>query len=440
MARAPLTPQKHQRLKKFILLGLLFFLLVSARADGDKELRYENYIYELSIRTVQLYQSSTKDQMPVLGLGAEDKLTLLFDELGTNNDYYQYTFVHCNSDWTPSDLQPMQYLEGNMFGTVDKFKYSNNTYIKYVNYQLDFPTADIKPKLSGNYLLKVFRNFNEGELVLTRRFYVLENKIGISGAVIPATRPDYRFNKQEVDFTANAKNYLIVNPFQDTRVVIMQNYWQDNAISGLKPLFVNGHDLTYNYEEENVFGGINEFRFFDTRSLRFSSINVERKFFENDVYHSVLRKDEVRAYKRHVNILDYNGKRVIENRDGNNGNIDGDYTWVYFTLESENPLPDSVYIMGELTDWRIQEDFKLSYNPEIKAYQGKALLKQGFYDYIYVTLPHDEGSTLPETTFTEGNYMNTENDYFIFYYVRNQFLDYHELLGFQRLNTSSERK
>lgn len=426
-------------MKKYILFGLLHCMAMGASAQVDKELRYDNYVYEEEIRTILLYQTSTKDHMPVLGMESNDKLTLLFDQLGNRNEYFQYTFVHCNSDWTPSDLQPMQYLEGSMYGTIDKFTYSNNTYIKYVNYQLEFPAADIKPKISGNYLLKIYRNFDENDLVLTRRFYLLDNKIGVTGNVHPATRPDYRFNKQEVDFVANTKNYLVVNPFQDTRVVVIQNYWQNNAITGLKPQFVNGADLTYNYEEENVFGGINEFRFYDTRSLRFASMNVEKKFFENGVYHSVLLKDEVRAFKRHINIVDFNGRRVIENRDGNNGDVDGDYTWVYFTLQSENPFPDSVYIMGELTDWRIQEQFKMTYNPEIKAYQGKALLKQGYYDYMYVTQPKDL-TQLPETVFTEGNFMNTENDYYIFYYVRNQFLDYHELLGFQRLNTNSEKK
>ncbi len=426
-------------LKKYILFSLITCFVFLANAEDVKKLKYENYIYEEDIRTVLLFQSSTKDPIPVLSLAANDKLTLVFDELGTENDYYQYSFVHCNSDWTLSDLQPMQYLDGNMFGNINTFQYSNNTYIKYVNYQLEFPTSEMRPKLSGNYLLKVYRNFDEKDIIITRRFFVLDAKIGISGTVLPATRPDYRFNRQEVDFVVNTKNYTIINPFEDTKVVIMQNYWQDNAITGLKPQFVNGSSLTYNYEEENVFAGINEFRFFDTRSLRFASINVEKKFFENGVYQLVLNTDEPRSFKQYINLIDFNGKRVIANKDGNNGDIDGDYTWVYFTLESPNPFPDSVYLMGGLTDWRIQEQFKMAYNPKIKAFQGKALLKQGFYDYMYVTQPKKEGE-LPETIFTEGNYMNTENDYYIFYYVRNQFLDYHELLGFQRLNSSSTKK
>lgn len=425
--------------KQYILFVLSTLFWVASHSQIKKELRYDNYVYEENIKTVMLYQSSTKDPMPVIGLNSNDKLTLMFDELSKENDYYQYSFVHCNSDWTPSDLQPMQYLTGNMFENINSFKYSNNTYVRYVNYQVEFPTAEMKPKLSGNYLLKVYRNFNEKDIVLTRRFFVLEAQIGLSGTVIPATRPDYRFNRQEVDFVANTKGATIVNPFEDTKVVIMQNYWQDNAVTGLKPQFVNGSNLTYNYEEENVFAGINEFRFFDTRSLRFASINVQKKFFENDVYHTVLNADEPRAFKRHVNIVDFNGKQVIANRDGNDGNIDGDYTWVYFTFSSPSPLPDSLYLMGSLTDWRIQEEFKMSFNPEIKAYQGKALLKQGFYDYIYVTKPKDT-KQLPETIFTEGNFMNTENDYYIFYYVRNQFLDYHELMGFKRLNSSAQKK
>ncbi|HYG16802.1 MAG TPA: DUF5103 domain-containing protein [Bacteroidia bacterium] len=433
------------QVKKLVILILVLFSAVLSKADDDtatQVLRYDNYIYEENIKTVQLFQTYSGDHMPVLGLGANDQLTLLFDELVTQNDYYQYTFIHCNADWTPSDLQPMQYLDGNMFDNIEKFTFSNNTYVKYINYQLQFPTDRMRPKLSGNYLLKVYRNYDETDLILTRRFYIVDSKLTISGLVQPATRPDYRFNRQEIDFTVNTKNYNVVNPFQDTRVVIIQNYWQDNAITGLKPQFVSGQDLVYNYEEENVFGGINEFRFFDTRSLRFASPNVDKKYFLEGSYHAKLIPDEIRAFKRHLALVDFNGKRVIENKDGQDGNIDGDYSWVYFTLQTENLLPDSVYVMGELTDWQIKDEFKMVYNFDKKAYEGKALLKQGFYDYMYVTVPRagTTESTLPETLFTEGNYFDTENDYYIFYYVRNQFLDYYELLSFHRLNTNTTKR
>lgn len=427
------------QIKKYILLLLFPLSILELMAvDSTKNLRYENYIYENDIKTVLLFQASSGDQMPVLAMGSGDKLTLSFDQLGNRNEYFQYTFVHCNSNWEPTDLQANQFLDGAMFDNINKFQYSNNTYVKYVNYNLEFPTENMKPKISGNYLLKVFRNFDENDLVLTRRFFILDNKLSIDGTARPATSPNYRFNRQEVDFMVNAKNYLIINPFQDAHVVLIQNYWQDNAIRGLKPLFVNGHELTYNYEEENVFGGINEFRFFDLRSLRFVSPNVQRKVFENGQYTAQLIEDEIRGFKRHISIIDYNGKRVIENKDGSNGNMDGDYAWVQFTLLSENVLPDSVYIMGELCDWRIQEEFKMSYHPGQNAYKGRVLIKQGYYDYIYVTAPKNQGE-LPETSFTEGNYFDTENDYYIFYYVRNQFLDYHELLGFKRINTNTER-
>ena len=48
------------------------------------------------------------------------------------------------------------------------------------------------------------------------------------------------------------KNVQIQNPYEQVKVVLMQNYRWDNAITGLKPRYVNGSLLDYNYEEENV--------------------------------------------------------------------------------------------------------------------------------------------------------------------------------------------
>lgn len=72
---------------------------------ADSTLRYENYVYEKEIKSVQLLQSASGFNFPVLSLGAGETLTLDFDQMVSERDYYQYTLIHCNADWTPSELQ-----------------------------------------------------------------------------------------------------------------------------------------------------------------------------------------------------------------------------------------------------------------------------------------------------------------------------------------------
>ena len=93
--------------------------------------------------------------------------------------------------------------------------------------------------------------------------------------------PEFRFSHQEVDFEVDYEGFNIPNPFVDVSATIMQNNSWNNTIYNLKPLFVNGNKLTFNYEDKNLFPGTNEFRFFDIRSLRFFSNNVVKKYVDS---------------------------------------------------------------------------------------------------------------------------------------------------------------
>ncbi|MDX5320964.1 MAG: DUF5103 domain-containing protein, partial [Bacteroidota bacterium] len=219
---------------------------------------------------------------------------------------------------------------------------------------------------------------------------------------------------------------------------VSQNNRWDNAVYGMRPLFIVGNEYTYNYEEENLFDGTNEYRFYDSRSMRFLSQNVIKKYYDT-LQHLILIPAERRGHSAYVEFVDFNGKRVIANKDGqNDGAFDGDYTWVYFSLKSPQRLRSGdVYVLGEFSDWQANPRFKLEYNQSLYQYEGRVLLKQGYYSYLFTTLNPETG--VMETFETEGNYMNTENQYYIYMYCRNQSYGYDELIGFmmESSNTSN---
>lgn len=425
-------------MKRIFFLISLFSVLIGT---AKKEMQYSNYIYEPQIHTVLVYKPNTNVPDPIINLNSSDQLELSFDELVPDNDYYQYTLIHCDANWKPSDIRPMQYLEGNTFDFINEFSFSTNTYQKYVHYSVKFPSAQMRPKFSGNYLLKVYRNYDEEDIIITRRIFVLDKKTTFNFDIHPATLGQFRFSKQEVDFTATINEYQVINPYQDLKVVLAQNNRIDNAIYNLKPLFIVGNEYTYNYEVENLFDGTNEYRFFDSRSLRFLSQNVGRKYFDT-LNHLELLPAERRGSSAYVEFVDFNGKRVIDNKDGqNSGAVDGDYTWVYFTFNSPNKLRSGdMYVMGEFSDWRANERFKMDYNESLHRYECRVLLKQGYYSYLFTTLNPE--TQVMETYETEGNYMNTENQYYIYLYCRNQSFGYDELIGFisESSNTSTNRR
>jgi hypothetical protein len=413
---------------------LLFLYIMSClMAYGQRT--YDNTCFDDKIATVILQKNiDIYDPVPIINLGSTESLKLSFDMLDPQNEFLNYSLIHCDRNWMPSDLQPMDYVNGNTMGEITDFKFSTNTYQTYTHYSLNFPTDEMAITKSGNYILKVFRNFDEEDILLTRRFMVVDIQTKISTSIRSATVPEYRFSHQEVDFSVNYLGFDIPNPFLDVHVTILQNNSWNNAIKNLKPQFVNNNELSFNYENENLLPGTNEFRFFDIRSLRFFSNNVIKKYIDS-IQNVVLRPEESKAYLNYVRWIDYNGKRDIFNSDGMNLVEDGDYALVHFNFKSNN-LQDmgDVFVYGELTDWQLKDKFKMTYSSELNMYTCPVLLKQSYYNYHFV-LKDKQGNI--DYTFTEGNHQETENDYTILVYHKNVFYGYDEIIGLASRNSNT---
>ena len=416
----------------------LLFLLVLSSLYSLGQRVYDNTCYDDKVATVILQKNiGIYDPLPVLNLGSTESLKLSFDMLDPQNEFLNYSIIHCNRNWMPSDLQPMDYVNGNTMGEITDYKFSTNTYQTYTHYSLNFPTEEMTITKSGNYILKVFRNFDEEDILLTRRFMVVDIQTKISSIIKSATVPEFRFSHQEVDFSVNYLGFDIPNPFLDVNVTILQNNSWNNAITNLKPQFVNNNELSFNYENENLFPGTNEFRFFDIRSLRFFSNNVIKKYIDS-VQNVVLRPEESKAYLNYVRWIDYNGKRDIFNSDGMNLVEDGDYALVHFNFKSNN-LEDmgEIFVYGELTDWQLKDEFKMTYSPELNIYTCPVLLKQSYYNYHFI-LRGKDGKI--DYSFTEGNHQETENDYTILVYHKNVFYGYDEIIGLGSRNSNTLKK
>lgn len=414
----------------------LFLTLFTSFLSFAQGLVYDNYIYDTKVQSVILSKAGVDDRYPIMTLNSSEQLQLGFDILGTKNEFFQYSLTHCDANWNPTPLSQNEYINGLTFDNINDYRFSTNTYVKYVHYSLLLPNENMKPRISGNYLLKVFRNFDEEDLVLTRRLMVISPNVTIDGKVQPATLAQYRFTKQEIQFSINYKGYNIPNPMGDVKVAILQNSRWDNALRDLKPMFIRDQVLEYSSYDAALFNGGNEFRFFDFRSLRTLSPNVRSKTFDS-VYHVILNYDESRGSKQYFQYLDNNGRRILGNKDGNNADLDGDYAWVNFYLMSMNPVQEGdVYVFGEFTDWKLLPQYKMYYNKNRGRYDLEAQLKQGRYEYIYAI--KDEATGQPNEITLEGSSANTENEYLILVYHKNIQYKYDELIGARKFSTVSQ--
>ncbi len=421
------------------LLSLFLVIILCGFAGRGEETRFYhgNAVYREDIKSVRFHRQGFELSNPVLNLGEEARLVLKFDDLSGEAKRYSYTILHCDPDWNESFLSQSQYLEGFPDNPIDDYARSFNTTFSFVNYYLELPTERVGFKISGNYILLVYEGNDREKQVLSRRFHIAEPLVTIEGRVRRATTDAFRGENHEVDFTVIHDQLRIENPRDEVRVVIMQNNRWDNAIRGLKPLFIQQNRLVYDYSRENVFSAGNEFRYFDTRNHTINGEGVASTTFHRPYYHITLSPSEVRNGKRYFPYREMNGRYVIESQERvEDFDLECDYQFVHFSLPLEAPLlGGTINVFGELSGWNANKGNEMTWNFETGRYELTLLLKQGYYNYLYVYVP--EGSAVADHVNLEGSFWETENDYQIFVYYKPAGARYDRLVGYTQLNSKN---
>ena len=419
-------------MKKFILFFLMLFGFFSSFVTA--QVTNTDRVYDDNIVNVLLYANGNQLKDPVIELGSADRLTLSFDDLSNRQENYKYTLIHCTSDWQTSDLNPIDYLTGYLEGDINNYTFSFNTLSPYIHYHLVFPQAEVRPKLSGNYILKVYLDDGgDTTMLITRRFFVVEPLVKVA-AKVPYYPKNLKYFKikQQIDLTCYTPNTFRAEPEQRFKINIRQNDRWDNALLDLHPTSVTPNQLQYNFADGIVFNSGNEPRYFDMKDYWYRSEYIRTITQQKNDYKVELHTDYPRAGNQYETYKDNHGKMYIAARSDQNPKIEGDYAEVYFSLKMPKIEKGNVYILGQLTDWQFNDNSRMTYNTQTHQYEGNLFLKQGYYEYWYAVLP--AGSTRGDVTPIEGSFWETQNTYTVYVYYHNRVLEYDRLVGIQKIN------
>ena len=146
-------------MKKVYAIYILLLLGLEVHAQ------YHTQILDSDIRTLRMrymkeaMEPSSTVSRPYLvlpesgvidGSEAENTLEISFDEMSHDVHQYSYRVLHCQRDWTESDISSYEYVDGFTTADIVDYEHSMNTQQAYTHYTFTFPNEDLQLKASGN--------------------------------------------------------------------------------------------------------------------------------------------------------------------------------------------------------------------------------------------------------------------------------------------------
>jgi len=407
---------------RFCRLLIIFLYMSNSYAIQSigQELDFSDRIFSEFVKTVRLFPlmnvPGTELLPPAAPIDRDFTLMLEFDDLYAEYERYYVKFIHCNADWSPSGLFPLDFLDSYNEFAIEDYDFSFNTRVPYIHYRFELPPL----KLPGNYLLIVYKD-SEENVILSKRLVIYDNKMILKNELGSVGMGALSRMTQEIQFSLNYTYGNFYDPQSNFQATIKQNQRWDNAIYNLKPTRVREDIKEMEFKHfnlENQFLGGNQFRFFDLLSLEYFGRNVDEVDLQKEIPLATLEIDKPRKGRAYGEYPDYNGKYRVSHP------LESDYAYIEFFLETEM-IDGHVYVAGELTNWERAKDYQMTYLNARNGYYITILLKQGYYDYQYLV----EGSNLP-LNYIEGDHFETENEYEILVYYNSFELNTDLLVGY----------
>lgn len=408
---------------------LIIALMISTNAIAQSP--YEDQVLDSRIKSVQLLSQGNPLMVPAVALRG-GRITLEFDELSEDASEFFYQVVHCDRNWNRSNLDEIEYLTGFNGEEIQNYEFSVNTYVDYVHFDLTLPNEDTQFRVSGNYALIVYDDEQLTNPVIIRRFMLYENKVNIMSQLQRATDVTLSKTHQQLDVEVSLNDMRIGDPKNELSIDIIQNNRWDNMITNEMPLFLSRDRVQFDNTGSLVFPAGLEFRYFDTRSILYTTEFVKHIELHDRGSDVILHPDVARSRTMYRDDIDFDGRFVIGIHEFDPDDIRSDYSNIYFGLKSKN-RGSEVYVVGGFNDWRISPEYRMTY-VEDKGYVLSTLLKQGVYNYLYATKGEDSKLNFE---YFEGNNNVTLNYYTIILYYRDFVEDYDRILGIQQINSAS---
>ncbi|MEI6554406.1 MAG: type IX secretion system plug protein domain-containing protein [Paludibacter sp.] len=404
---------------------LLILLLVVVTVNAQS---YRPQIINSNIKTLQIGLIGQKFSLPVIELNGSDVLQVSFDEMSHGAHAFSYKVIHCNADWTVSDLNTTEYLSGYSTANITDVTKSLNTTFLYTHYAFQLPNSDMGFKISGNYVVLIYEDTNVEKPIAQACFSILESRVAVTGNIRGNTDTELNGHLQQLDFEVAFNGYSVREPAREIKVVVRQNNRIDNQVTDLQPSYFSASSLSFINNKALIFEGGNEFHRFDISSIYAAGEGVAGIRYNNPYYDAYLYDNKVQTIHIYTSEMDVNGKFVINMQNAQNIDTEADYMFVHFNLPTKQPFFDGqLFLGGEFNYNQLNDAVRMKYDGKTESYTQTVLLKQGGYNYQYRFVPKGEQKASVDKV--DGSFWQTGNEYTVYVYHRPWGERYDKLVG-----------
>lgn len=421
-------------LYRSLLILPLIFAGISGNATMGQTCGYVSDQAEAAVKSLQVYPSGNLYGAPVLKLtDPRGAVTISFDELADTHRYLRYELIHCDADWNPEELTAAELTDGINEGTIDDYTRSRGTVSQYVNYRLTLPNEQVRPRLSGNWIVRIFDEEDPERTIVAAPFMISEEAVRIAGNISGRTDRDYNGTDQQLEIRVDKGRSDVVDPMTDYQLRVSLNGRTDDIRRLQTPLRLDGNTAVFAHNDALIFEAGKEYRRFETVATGYPGMRIASAGFSEPWYHAEVQTDYPRTETGYEYDSTQHGRFTVAAEGTDDPDTEAEYVMTRFTFQSDSLKGEDLFVEGDLTGRRADRHSRMTYNPDTGCYELELLLKQGSYNYQYVTLTPSGTFT---TALTEGNSCQTHNEYGIAVYFKPPGSRYTRLLGFATIRSN----
>lgn len=376
------------------------------------------------IQSIQLHPKGQPGRAPIVKINSQQKLVLSFDYLDSGSRQFRVEVSHRNQQWEQSPIGPSTYLDSFFQTYIQDSKSSFSQKPSYQHVEYEFPNNELRPVVSGNYLLEIY-SYQDGELLFSMPFFITEDRGNVQSRVerLFAQRDDGR-PLDQLFSTYRYPNFVEYPQFDLSMSFVQNQFWGRMREAGFLDTITPG-ELQGHVERNNAFVGNYEFKHLDLRTF-----NVDgRDILE---YQPGFTPPKI-ILQRDVQNLDTNPRfpRPAANLGRPVDKRSSEYAEVEFSLETNAYIPFSanIYIVGHFNNWMINDLNKMKYDAGSQMWKGRALIKQGEYGYKYVSVQNNSIDDLA----LDQSFLSPQQEYLTFIYFKDPEQNFDRLLKVDRI-------